>query len=407
MGQDRVTELSVEGLRSIACLTLPLRGLTVLIGENGSGKSSIVEACEILRRASGPSFVGDLNAIHGGLFNLLRHGAPELRLGVCVEGGSEPTLRYRMAVAQVGGLGHAQVTSESLDLGPYPNMKEPLRLILRNRNGAKIYQPGGLQPVDVDPTQTLLASVGLFSPHPGISRMRAALESIEVHLPFEVLPTWAARDYNRPSAMRAPMTLQPAGRLDGLGANIANAYQTLRTEFGEEHWRTTMDYVRLGLGDQIETVNPRTDPGGGAIALWLKLANRDSQIPASALADGTLAYLAFVALYRLRAARTLLVFDEPDPHLHPALLARVIGFFEAMAKEVPVVLTTHSDRLLDVLSDPVEAVRVCELDDLDAGTRVRALDPEPLAAWLKEYRGVGELRSAGYLSSVMEPEQPK
>jgi predicted ATPase len=405
MGQDRVTELYIEGLRSIAHLTLPLGGLKVLIGENGSGKSSVVEACEILRRASTPSFLDDLNAIHGGLFNLLRDGTAELRLGVRVEGGGEP-LRYRVTVAQVGGLGQSQITSELLDLGPYPDQSAPLKLIQRGRDGAKVYQPGELRPVAVEPAQTVLAAVGLFSPHPGISRMRAALETIEVHLPFEVLPTWAARAHDRRSAMRTPMHLQPAGRLDRLGVNIANAYYSLRMEFDEEHWNITMDYVRLGLGDHVESVNTRVDPGGGAIALWLKLKNRDRQIPASALADGALAYLAFVALYRLRSSRSLLVFDEPDPHLHPALLARVIGFFEAMADGSPVLLTTHSDRLLDALREPTAAVRVCELDDLNAGTRVRALDPEALKAWLEEYRGVGELRSAGYLSSVMGPEEP-
>lgn len=401
MTQDRIVELTVEGLRSIARLTLPLRGLTVLIGENGSGKSSIVEACEILRRAAGAGFFGELNAIHGGLFTLLRDGAAELQIGVRVEGdGDEPPLRYQVSVSQVD-LGHAQITGERLALGPGAH----LPLIQRSQGAAKVYGPGGLQPVTVEPTQTVLAAVGLFSPHQGITRMRAALENIEVHLPFEVLPTWAARAHDRRSAMRSPVLLQPAGRLERLGANIANAYHTLRMEFGEEHWRTTMDYVRLGLGDHVESVNARVDPAGGAIALWLKLSNRDRQLPASALADGTLAYLAFVALYRLRTTRTLLAFDEPDLHLHPALLGRVVSFFESMADDAPVLLTTHSDRLLDSLRDPAAAVRVCELDE-GACTGVRSLDAGALAGWLEEYRGVGELRSAGYLSSVVKPEEP-
>jgi len=405
MTQDRVTELYIEGLRSIARLTLPLRGLTVLIGENGAGKSTTLEACEILRRATRSSFFEELNAIHGGLFMLLRDGSPELRLGMRVESSGEPLLSYHISVAQTD-LGHAQITGELLELGPYPNQNTPLRLIQRGRNETKVYQPGGLQSVTVEPTQTVLAAAGLFSPHPGITRMRAALEKVELHLPFEVLPNWAARAHDRRSAMRSPMLLQPAARLERLGSNIANAYHTLRMEFGEEHWRSTMDYVRLGLGDHVESVNTRVDPGGAAIALWLKLKNRDRQIPASALADGTLTYLAFVALYRLRANRTLFAFDEPDQHLHPALLGRVVSFFESMADDSPVLLTTHSDRLLDGLHDPAASVRVCELDDWDAGTRMRPLDSEALASWLEEYRGVGELRSAGYLSSVVKPEEP-
>jgi predicted ATPase len=38
---DRVTQLSIAGMRCIDEITLDLGPLTVLIGENGSGKSTI------------------------------------------------------------------------------------------------------------------------------------------------------------------------------------------------------------------------------------------------------------------------------------------------------------------------------------------------------------------------------
>lgn len=40
---DRITQLRVKGLRTLADVTLPLGELTVLIGENGVGKSSVEE----------------------------------------------------------------------------------------------------------------------------------------------------------------------------------------------------------------------------------------------------------------------------------------------------------------------------------------------------------------------------
>jgi len=124
-----------------------------------------------------------------------------------------------------------------------------------------------------------------------------------------------------------------------------------------------MDYVRMGLGRDVESINLRADPGGGSIALRLKIAGIDEQLPAFALSDGMLAYLCFVALYRLNTKKTLIAFDEPETHLHPELLQRVLGFFEAMAKDRPVLLATHSDRLLDGLADPARSVVLCELDE--------------------------------------------
>jgi predicted ATPase len=80
-----ITELRIEGLRTLERARLGLNGLTVLIGENSSGKSSIIEACEILRRATSERFLDEFYTIHGGLGSLLRQGAPLLRLGVTVQ----------------------------------------------------------------------------------------------------------------------------------------------------------------------------------------------------------------------------------------------------------------------------------------------------------------------------------
>jgi predicted ATPase len=400
--RDRITEITIEGLRCIEHLSLPLRGLTVLIGENGSGKSSIVEACEILRRVPAAGFYSDLMQIHGGPHTLLRHGAGRLQLGVFVEGdGTDPPLRYEISMIPSGPPGFGGLTLDE--------RFTQADGVIFERHGGDLHVPvGDVAPRLGYPADPLMSQyAGSPSSRSSFMRMQLALASIEVHLPFDILPMWAARAHARPSVMRGTMLLQPTDHLDRFGGNIANAYHSLRVEHDDEHWRTTMDYVRLGLGDRVESVNTRADASGGSVALWLKVRNRDAQIPAAGLSDGTLAYLAFVALYRLRRPRSLFVFDEPDLHLHPAMLARVTGFFEAMAADGPVVITTHSDRLLDTLRDPAAVVRVCELEEPEAATRVRALDRDALSAWLEEYRGVGELRSAGYLHAAMESEEPR
>jgi len=91
--------------------------------------------------------------------------------------------------------------------------------------------------------------------------------------------------------------------------------------------------------------------------------------------------------------------DEPELHLHPALLARVVGLLEEAAEHAPVVLATHSDRLLDALTDPVASVVLCELDEQRA-VRLRRPNAERLADWLEEYRGFGSIRAEGYEAHV-------
>jgi len=79
---DRIVRLQIAGLRSIESLDIDLDGLRVLIGENGAGKSSIVEACELLSRAPGRNFMETLDRQHGGVRALLRHGAEAVELKV-------------------------------------------------------------------------------------------------------------------------------------------------------------------------------------------------------------------------------------------------------------------------------------------------------------------------------------
>lgn len=54
---DRITRVRIRNVRAIVSLDLELtQPITVLIGENGSGKSTILECLELLRRAADPNF---------------------------------------------------------------------------------------------------------------------------------------------------------------------------------------------------------------------------------------------------------------------------------------------------------------------------------------------------------------
>lgn len=49
----KLKSIEISGVRSIANATLELGDFSVLIGENGSGNSALVETLEILRRWAG------------------------------------------------------------------------------------------------------------------------------------------------------------------------------------------------------------------------------------------------------------------------------------------------------------------------------------------------------------------
>lgn len=407
-GSDRITQIRIVGLRSLADVTIDLSPLTVLIGPNGSGKSSILEAFEILRLLTqGQNFQNEFARVHGGLASLLNHGSNELKLRLRIAGDEGPPLTYRVVLRR--DTWSFVIVEESLELDAGEDYPEPLRVIERGAAaGAQYFDQKArkLQPVPNLVAQVpAITAFGQFPPNRAITRLLEALGGIDIHVPFDVGPAWSTN--GEASGLRQSNVVQPTTRLDRFGTNLANAYQALRNQRPRE-WQQTLLEVQAGLGEVVEDVLVAPDPGGGRVALQLRLKTGDL-VPAIAISDGMLVYLAFVALYRLVATGTgasrLLAFDEPELHLHPELLARIVGQFEDIATKHPVLLATHSDRLLDALTDPAGSVVLCELD-AQGHTRLLRPDGEALAKWLDDFRGLGDVRAEGFESSVFVAEEP-
>lgn len=386
----KLKSISVSGFKSLGNVTLPLEGLSVLIGDNGSGKSSILEVLEILRATTHENFVGRVASAHGGMRQLREHEAKSVAIFAEIDDGSPEPLVYlqewldgsapeEYLIRRRGG------RLETEGVQAYRDPDEACIHIVKNKDMVPLGRSESL----------IFAGAAHLSDINAVARV---LRGIEVHLPFHVTAHWASASPDRRTP-RGISLVEPTTRLDRFGINLVNAYQALKNDFGIAHWNETLEDIRLGLGCQVRDVRLEAIPGGGHMALALELEHQ-GRVPAFSLSDGVLSYLAFVALYRLDEGRTLLAFDEPELHLHPGLLMRVLGMLEVMSDRYPVVIATHSDRLLDGLSDPSRSVVVTELDER-ARTRLRRLDPDALAKWIVDYRGLGELRADGELISVL------
>jgi predicted ATPase len=386
MAHDTIKELRIVGLRTITRVQLALNSLTVLTGDNGSGKSTIVEACELLKQAAEPNFLEHFFKIHGGFDALKSAGSEYVELGLTIGGGGDP-LTYSFRIEDVAGLA---ITNEHLEISTNAG---PLTILNRSGRSGSVLDSLHCS-IEIRPipgSKLLLTGFGFRVPHPAISRMIRALEHIVVHLPFATMPAWMGRT-TMPNAasMRISTKSSPRDSLEQLGFNLANVYEALRED--KTAWNTTMDYVRVGLGSDIEEVTTKATDRG--LEIYFKYEDFDKLVPAQSLSDGTLGYLAFVALCRLRPQRSLIAFDEPENQLHPMMMTRVMQLFEEMAKDSTILIATHSDRFLDAIPDPGRSVVLCALGP-GRQTSLFRPDIESLAAWNKEYRGLGDLRSDG------------
>lgn len=388
MNGPRVIEVRIQGLRTLADVQLSTHGLTVLVGANGSGKSSILQALEMLRSLPDEQSLRNLVVVHGPPVELLRAGESTLKLGI---GFAIESATYWYGVGLRAHGASWIVEHEHL----YRGSREKFVVLLR-RDGASFDQE--LDPMVGNVGEHALA-LSSFSRHADARAAIDALRGIEVHLPFRTSAAWALRAAQLKAGMRDPAMLGPAERLELFGENLAEAFHALRNR-GRKHWDDTLGLVRLGLGPALsDVVVESVARGYGELAVDFDGLGR---IPASGLSDGQLSFLALVAAIRLDRKRTLLAFDEPDASLHPGTIVRLVELLEAASADQPVVIATQSDRLLDALSEPIDAALICTLDDAWR-TRTHRLDAGRYSAWVNGFRGLGDVRAQGDLELLVTP----
>ncbi len=402
-----ITRMHVRGLRTLADVSLDLRGLTVVTGDNGCGKSTLVEACEIARRAAEPQFLPKIAEIHGWPYLLARGGASS-QTAITIDVGevNAQTFRYRLewaehdVVREVIGL----ATEDSAELGlrihrdnadsrgPFAEPGQPLADGATWATGA----------VPADHYDTAVSAQLGRHPQQGLaaSRCALALRDIAVHPGFDTTARWATRKANRESAMRTPPQLRPAADLEHMGANLACLWHAIKAntpgaKYAEHMWR-----VSELLGCDVEDVRVPSQAGGGYVAIEVAFRGQ-APVTQAALSDGQLALLCYLGMLLAPTRRSLLVLDEPDLHLHPRALYHLVHLLVELASRHPVLVTTHSDRMLDLLSAPADQVVVAELDRATRSTRLLRPQREVLAQWIDTFRGYGGLRAAGLEPRVL------
>lgn len=405
-----ISQVRIQGFKCLRDVTLDLQGLTVLIGDNGTGKSTILEALELLRMAAHPSeFLSDvLLPRHGRVEDLLHPEADSIVLSVEGRVGDEGA-GYTLRIRPNGDLEERYVVFDcaARDESAQTVMEREGPCFrdhgIPARDEASWAEPIYIcsDTVNVPPSKLQLPTFLQAAPFIGFGRswdLAEVLRRMELQPPFVTSAGWWRGQRKEQEGPRTPSMVQSTSRLDRFGTNLAMAFHALR-DAGGERWQRVLEMARLGLGPKVRDF--RIPPyGRGSVELQVVFGtNPDRPVPAEYLSDGQLAFLCFLALTELWDGRSLLAMDEPELHLHPELVSRVAWMLEETATHAPVLVSTHSDRFLDALSDPAASVVLCELDETGS-TRLRRPDREGLAQWLESYRGLGTLRSEGFTEHV-------
>lgn len=134
---------------------------------------------------------------------------------------------------------------------------------------------------------------------------------------------------------------------------------------------------------------------GGTVQVFFTEGN--FSIPATRLSDGTIRYLCLLAILYDPSPPPLICIEEPELGLHPDIIPSLAKHLIKASTRTQLVVTTHSDILIDALTDQPESVLVCE--KRDNGTVINRLSTSELEEWLAKYR-LGELWLKGELGGT-------
>lgn len=361
--------------------------LNLIIGPNGTGKSNLLEALELLRSAP-DQFLKPISE-GGGVSDWLWKGGPDKPVASLEVVFAYPTgpqdLRYCLAFAETQQ--RFELTDERIERArpDSPEKKLPYFYYHFNKGRPTVNVKGEkrtLQREDIDLDKSILAQRKDPEQYPEITYLGNMLPKISLYR------EWSFGRYTIP---RMPQKADlPNDFLSADGRNLGLVLNRLQRDLPvKKRLLKALAALYEGIVDYYVQIE------GGTVQVFLQEEN--CTIPATRLSDGTLRYLCLLAILCHPNPPAVICIEEPELGLHPDVLPTLAGLLKEASQHTQLIVTTHSDVLVDAMTDMPEVVLIAEKGT--EGTTLTRLDPEQLRPWLEKYR-LGALWTRGEIGGT-------
>jgi len=363
---------------------IELGNLNVLIGPNGSGKSNLIEVIGLLR--STPKDLAGEIGDGGGVSELLWKGKSRARIPTAtIEVTADPigvkkTISYKLSFTRAASqlkITEERIENERPDEGydkPYIYFDFNAGRPLLNVAG----QPRSLKREEVDPQQSILSQRQDPDQYPEVTYLGRLFAGFRLYRNWDFGPDSGVRD------------LYGAGQKnDFLEEDISNLGLMLNKLRADPAAKSEL--LRLLKMFYAGAEDILTPIQGGLVDLRIEEENGIA-IPASRLSDGTLRWLSLLTILLHPEPPPLVCIEEPELGLHPDMIQPLAKLLIGAAERMQLIVTTHSDDLVDELSGLPDSVIVCEKHS--GSSTLKRLNTKDLADWLKRYQ-LGQLWRTG------------
>lgn len=366
---------------------IELKALNIFIGPNGSGKSNLIETISLMRSA--PKEMRDVTLKSGGVSEWIWKGKPGADASIDWVLRNDKDFRpIRHAVDFRGDNQSFSLKNERVEYAEKKSGESDVYFFYRYRNGKPVINTmGGGQRIlaheTIESDRSILAQRRDPEAYPELSWLAQNYERMRIYR------DWT---FGRNAVFRQPQKSDM--RNDVLEEDFSNLglfLNRLKTRFPAAK-RAIIEGLK-DLYDGIEDFETFIE--GNTVQVFFSEA--DFSIPATRLSDGTLRYLCLLAILCDPDPPPLICIEEPELGLHPDIIPKVADMLRVASLRTQLIVTTHSDILVDAMSETPEVVVVCSKEQ--GQTMMQRLDADDLAEWLKEYR-LGQLWMKGQIGGT-------
>jgi predicted ATPase len=359
--------LRVRGYRRLVDVDLVMKPFSVLIGTNGSGKTSFLEVLSLLAAACNGQMAARISEL-GGIGDVLtRDKAEAIEIELASPVPRQQPLRYELRLEPRGqgySIQHEALTQDRGHSRPFKHI-EAANGVVRyfDSRESKLARPDW----ELSPLETALSQVPKMFREP--EELRQKLAGTAFYASLNVGPR---------SPVRLPQQMRPVSLPGSQGEDLVPCLYSLR-ESDPGRFEVLEDTLAAAFPDFERLAFPPA--AAGMLSMTWKDRNYTHPMYMHQLSEGTLRFLWLAALLGSRDLPPITLLDEPEVSLHPELQSLLVKLMREASARSQIVVATHSDRLVHFL-EPGELLVV---DTKDGETAFTWADEMEIDDWLADY----------------------
>ncbi len=328
--------IKIRGYRPFGDILFRFKPLQVIVGANGSGKSSLFEFLKFMRNACHQEIPPEI--VEGTIGQQIFHkpGPDRLWWNAEIDLRQIGPLNYEGEL--MGPVGSIKINYERIVMNPpEPGIFGYTFLDFKNGKG-RVSDPDDkkFKRKEWNLKKSNQLGLGAITDSTLITlfNLREYIRGWRFYNAFHI--------NNEKIRKSVPTSQDPVLHEDA--GNLSAVLFNLMTEHAEsfEELKAVIKLAVPGFRDL--NVKARGGPGE-VIAFWQE-ENIDTDLSLADLSDGTLRFIAWATLCVMPSPPTLICIDEPDQGVHPRTLPILAGLFEKASQKTQVILATHASYFL-------------------------------------------------------------